>query len=201
MPAESPMLSLAGMPPDNAGADGTFDSAHRPLQAAMDFSQGLQHLARGVTVVTTSDDDGAWYGVTTTSVCALSVDPPTLVACVRRRSKIGTQLGRTGRFCVNVLSQQQRTVAEAFAGTRGVDVDRFRHGSWSPGATGSPVLDGALASFECAVDLIYGYPNHFVVIGSVRNAASAPQPDEPLVYLSQGFGRVMPNGTGTASVH
>lgn len=201
MLADSPTLSLAALPTDQTGADGTFDSADLPLQTAMDFSQGLQHLARGVTVVTTSDDDGEWYGVTTTSVCALSVDPPTLVACVRRRSRIGTQLGRTGRFCVNVLSQRQRRVAEVFAGLRGVDVDRFRHGTWAAGTTGSPVLEGARATFECAVDLIYGYPNHLVVIGSVRNSASATDPDEPLIYLSQRFGGVTPSDTETTSVH
>jgi flavin reductase (DIM6/NTAB) family NADH-FMN oxidoreductase RutF len=136
------------------------------------FQQGIQHLVNGVTVVT-SADDGVWYGITTTSVCTLSADPPTLIACVRRQSRIGQQLGRTRRFCVNLLSQEQRPVAEAFTGPH---VDGFQHGQWVCGTTGCPVLEDALASFECGIDLMYGYSSHIVIIGSVLQVRQATDP-------------------------
>src|SRR5262245_45278893 len=112
--ADSQPLALAG-PLATAGLIDMEDEVAPSLWTTARFRQGIQHLAGGVTVVTSGDDDGAWYGVTTTSVCALSADPPLLIACVRRRSTIGHQLGRTRRFCVNLLSQEQRTVADAFA--------------------------------------------------------------------------------------
>ena len=184
-------LALTG-PVATASLTDVEDQADPAPLVAMRFQQGIQHLAGGVTVVTSGDDDGVWYGVTTTSVCALSVDPPTLIACVRRRSRIGQQLGRTRRFCVNLLSQDQRTVADAFAVRRSLDTDRFQHGQWAAGMTGSPVLMDGLASFECGVNLIYGYPSHVLVIGSVQHARHAAHPDGPLVSVAGQFGQVMP---------
>ena len=189
--ADSQQLALAG-PDTTTGLTDVDEQVEQSQWTAAQFRQGIQHLAGGVTVVTSGDDDGAWYGVTTTSVCALSVDPPTLIACVHRRSRIGQQLGRTRRFCVNLLSQEQRTVAEAFAARGGLYVDRFRHGQWASGTTGSPVLEDGLASFECGVDLMYGYPNHVVVIGSVKHVRHAADPASPLVSVVGQFGRVMP---------
>jgi flavin reductase (DIM6/NTAB) family NADH-FMN oxidoreductase RutF len=186
---DSQRLAPAG-PVATAGLTDVEDQTE-PLLTAVRFRQGIQYLAGGVTVVTSGDDDGAWYGVTTTSVCALSVDRPTLIACVRRRSPIGQQLGRTRRFCVNLLSQEQRTVAEAFALRRSLDADRFRHGQWACGTTGSPVLMDGLASFECGVDLIYGYPSDVVVIGSVQQVRHAADPAGPLVSVAGQFGQVM----------
>jgi len=188
---DSQRLARTG-PLATAGLTGVGDQTDPAPLVAMRFQQGIQHLAGGVTVVTSGDDDGVWYGVTTTSVCALSVDPPTLIACVRRRSRIGQQLGRTRRFCVNLLSQDQRSVADAFAVRRGLDTDRFRHGQWAVGTTGSPVLMDGLASFECGIDLIYGYPSHVVVIGSVQHARHAASPGGPLVSVAGQFGQVLP---------
>ena len=192
MLVDSQRLALTGPVATGGLTDLEDQEEPAPLVAAR-FRQGIQHLAGGVTVVTSGDDDGAWYGVTTTSVCTLSADPPTLIACVRRRSRIGRQLGRTRRFCVNLLSQEQRAVADAFAVQRSLDTDRFRHGQWAAGTTGSPVLMDGLASFECSVDLIYGYPSHVLVIGSVQHARHAANPDGPLVSVAGQFGQVMPD--------
>jgi flavin reductase (DIM6/NTAB) family NADH-FMN oxidoreductase RutF len=186
---DSQRLALAG-PLATAGLTDVDDQAEPTLLTAVRFRQGIQHLAGAVTVVTSGDDDGVWYGVTTTSVVALSLEPPTLIACVRRRSRIGQQLGRTRRFCVNLLSQDQRGVAEAFAIRRSLDKDRFRHGQWVCGSTGSPVLLDGLASFECGADLIYGYPSHVVVIGSVQQVRHTDGPASPLVTVAGQFGQV-----------
>jgi flavin reductase (DIM6/NTAB) family NADH-FMN oxidoreductase RutF len=51
-------------------------------------------------------------------------------------------------------------------------------------------MDG-LASFECGVDLIYGYPSHVVVIGSVQQVRHAADPGSPLVSVAGQFGQVM----------
>ncbi|MGH3948382.1 MAG: flavin reductase family protein [Pseudonocardiaceae bacterium] len=200
MLVDSPTLAFPGLLTDSPTDTGT-DMADQSWQTPQAFRQGIAHLAGGVTVVTSCDDDGARFGVTTTSVCALSMDPPTLVACIRRRSKLGRNLGRTRRFCVNVLSCRQRAVAEAFAGTRGVEQDRFRHGRWAPGVTGLPVLEDTLASFECAIDLVYGYPNHLIVIGSVQNVVRTAEAADPLVYVSRKFTHVDQFGAAMAAAN
>jgi flavin reductase (DIM6/NTAB) family NADH-FMN oxidoreductase RutF len=163
----------------------TGDQRHSPQE----FAQGIGHLAGGVTVVTSSDDDGAQFGVTSTSVCSLSLDPPTLVACVPRGSRLGRDIGRTRRFCVNVLTARQRAIAETFAGLGLTEKEKFRHGDWARGLTGSPMLEDALASFECSTDLVYGYPEHLIVVGSVQNVVHSDAGD-PLVYVSRQFAEV-----------
>lgn len=189
MLAESQPLAafrhLGGEPAVHATDTPNADGAHTPQE----FEQGIGHLAAGVTVVTSTDDDGTRFGVTTTSVCSLSLDPPTLIACVPRGSRLGRDIGRTRRFCVNVLGTGQRPVAEAFAAPGPSDKEKFRHGRWAPGQTGSPVLDGALASFECSTDLVYGYPEHLIVVGRVQNVTHTDAGD-PLVYVSRQFAEV-----------
>lgn len=174
------------------------DVAAPPRQPSEDFRHGIGHLTRGVAVVTTSDEHGERYGVTTTGVTVLSIEPPALVVCVRRRSKLGTQLPRTRHFGVSVLTGRQRKVAEAFAGRQGLPVDRFNHGRWTAGSIGSPVLTDALAAFECEVDLLYGYPNHMIVVGSVRHVTLPPEPLDPLVYAAGQLSSLTPPGQATA---
>lgn len=199
MLVDSPTLPFSGLATTGIGIQDREDPDTRSLHTSYAFQQGIQHLASGVTVVTSSDDDGHWYGVTSTSVCPLGIDPPTLVVCIGRRSGIARELGRTSRFCVNILSRQQRPVAEAFADGYDVEADRFRHGHWSSGTTGSPVLTDALSAIECTVDLIYGYPDHLVVIGSTQSVANCADGVDPLVYVSRRYGHVRPAGIGIAS--
>ncbi|MPY78856.1 MAG: hypothetical protein GEV04_10205, partial [Actinophytocola sp.] len=190
MLAETHTLASPGSTTNVYDLDERADGA---WQVPDDFRHGLRHLTRGVVVLTTSDAHGERYGVTTTGVCALSMEPPTLVVCIRRRSTLGTQLPRTRRFCVNVLSSRQRDIAEAFSGRRGVPSDRFKHGDWTTGADGTPVLAQALASFECEVDLLYGYPNHLIVVGSVQHVDEAAEQDDPLVYASGQLSSLVPS--------
>ncbi|MBO0804913.1 MAG: flavin reductase [Nocardiopsaceae bacterium] len=186
-------------PADLIATSGPAATVERPEPSALAarFQQGIKHLVNGVTVVT-SADDGTWYGIMTTSVCTLSADPPTLIACVRRRSQIGQRMGRARRFCVNLLSEQQRTVAEAFTGPPGADgspgprAGGFGHGQWVSGATGCPVLEDALASFECGVDLMYGYSGQVVIIGAVLQFRQSDDALAPLASAAGQFCHVMP---------
>lgn len=163
--------------------DGSAAWADAPEQVGLPqrFKEGIEYLAGGVTVVTSSDDTGARFGLTTTSVCSLSTQPPAMVACIERSSKLGRDLGRTQRFCVNVLSSEQRSIAEAFAGACDAGATRFRNGTWVAGVTGSPVLANALVSFECTIDLLYGYPDHLIAVGGVQSVNRAPHGGDPLV--------------------
>lgn len=179
MLVDSQVLTLPGPLPIDAipnAADPSAVGGH----TAREFRRRVRHLASGVAVVTTADD-GQWYGVATNSVCSLSAKTPTLVVCVPRRSHVGRHLGFTRRFGVNVLSRHQRAVGEAFTSPRALH--QFRSGGWTAGITGSPVLHGALASFECEVELLYGYPGHVVVTGSVKDVHRTAGTGAPLAPL------------------
>lgn len=174
--ADSPTLTL----PDPV--------ADKPCETSEEFNRGAHHLASGVTVITACDNHGTRAGVTSTGLCTLGAEPPTLLVCVPRHTGLGSLLPRVRGFCVNALSRRQRDVAEAFAGRR--QGDRFHHGQWSAAGGGSPMLADALASFECTVDLLYAYPKHLIVVGTVRTVIRTPDPEGPLVYFSDQFGHV-----------
>lgn len=185
------------MPVDSSTLPMPEPITEQPWEAAHEFSRGAHHLAGGVTVITSCDDRGARAGVTSTGLCILGATPPTLLVCVPRHTDLGRLLPLARRFCVNALSRQQREVAEAFAGLR--HGERFHYGQWSVANSGSPMLQDALASFECIVDLLYAYPKHLIVVGSVRRVIRAPDPQAPLVYFSDQFGHVVPTGAALPS--
>ena len=56
-----------------------------PLVPTADYTAGMRRLAGGVTIVTTRLGE-ARAGLTATSVCSLTAEPPRLLACVHREA-------------------------------------------------------------------------------------------------------------------
>ena len=70
------------------------------------YRLAARQLAGGVCLVTRGEGE-AWVGLTTTSVASLSVDPPTLVACIGRASSLYSGLARGALFAISVLAADQ----------------------------------------------------------------------------------------------
>src|ERR1700754_4527366 len=105
------------------------------------FRAALRQVAGAVTVVTTRSKDGEPRGVTATAVCSLTVEPPSVIACINRDTWVGKIAPESGKFCVNVLARTQQPVAETFAGRSALTgADRFQVGDWTDAETGAPVL-------------------------------------------------------------
>src|SRR5262249_42782960 len=121
-----------------------------PASSAGEFKMGMRRLASGVTIITTVHD-GRRHGLTATAVASLSVEPPQLLVCVHRQAGAHDLIHAGERFCVNVLSQRHRPLAARFANHAISETERFRIGKWTTLATGAPVLEDALASFDCEV--------------------------------------------------
>jgi len=152
------------------------------------FRAAMRQVAGAVTVVTTRSTDGEPRGVTATAVCSLTVEPPTVIACINRDTWVGQFAPQSGRFCVNVLAREQQGIAEAFAGrTELAAGERFQVGTWADRETGSPVLKDAIASFDCDLEQSVDFATHVILIGRVRTALSGENDAEPLVYCGGGF--------------
>lgn len=123
----------------------------------------LGNFCTGVTVVTGPSADGP-VGFACQAFAALSLDPPLVLFCPQRTSRSWAAMAEAGCFCVNVLAEDQREVSSVFgrAGT-----DKFANVSWTPSATGAPVLDGVLTWVDCRVVTVHDAGDHHVVIGSV----------------------------------
>ena len=72
-------------------------------------------FASGVTVVTAATADGP-LGFTCQSFSSLSLDPPLVVLAPARSSRTWPRLRELGRFCINVLAEDQTELSATFAG-------------------------------------------------------------------------------------
>ena len=108
--------------------------------ATADFLAGMRRLAGGVTIVTARLGD-LRAGLTATSVCSLTAEPPQLLACVHRDADAHGLILESGYFAVNVLTGSSRiwpTISVAATGAMARRVSSAGH--WVDGATGVPVL-------------------------------------------------------------
>ena len=152
------------------------------------FRAAMRQVAGAVTVVTTRGLNGEPRGVTATAVCSLTVEPPSVIACVNRETWVGQFAPESKNFCVNVLTREQQTIAETFAGrTDLAAADRFQIGDWSDAHTGAPVLQGAIASFDCELEQAVDFATHVILIGRVLKTVSNNASAEPLVYVGGAF--------------
>lgn len=153
------------------------------------FTRGMRQLAAGVTLITTTDG-ARRAGLTATSVCSLSAEPPQLVVCVNRAVDAHDPIERNGIFAVNLLASDQRRLAEAFSGAAGVFGERrFDRACWSTLVTGAPVLTSCLASFDCRLAKAVPASTHTIFIGLVE-AVVIEAKREPLVYVEGDYGLI-----------
>lgn len=153
---------------------------------AEEFKEGMRSLIAGVTIITTGDGDDR-RGLTATSVCSLTVEPPTLIACVNRSSSAHAVIHECGFFAVNLLSVEQVELAKLFSDKRRIE-ERFSSGQWQTLETGAPILAGSAASFDCTVQASHVVSTHTIFIGRVA-AITVSTDIEPLAYSSAQWGR------------
>lgn len=156
-----------------------------PALEAATFKDAMRRLVGGVSVITAGTDE-ARTGLTVTSAHSLSIDPPTMLACVNRGASAWPVIRRERCFCVNILDARHQHIADRFTGRDGAKgADRYEGARWRQFATGAFGLEDALAAIDCAVDEIIERHSHGIIIGSVQ-AIHLGSGREALVY---GHGR------------
>jgi 3-hydroxy-9,10-secoandrosta-1,3,5(10)-triene-9,17-dione monooxygenase reductase component len=105
--------------------------------------------------------------------------------CVARLSSTWPQLRPAGIFCVNILAEDQEALSRAFAAH---GPDRFSGVGWRPAPSGAPILAGALAWVDCAVEAEHEAGDHLIVVGRVREL-DLDHEGRPLVFYRGGYGR------------
>lgn len=142
-------------------------------------------FASGVTVVA-ARLGGELHGITVSGFASLSVSPVQVVALISRVSRLHDMIEQSGSFAVSVLADDQRALAEHFA-TRGrapaPDFGPVRH---LIAATGSPILLGCLAYFDCKLERWHDGGDHGLFVGNVV-AADADPARRPLLYFNRRY--------------
>jgi flavin reductase (DIM6/NTAB) family NADH-FMN oxidoreductase RutF len=146
-------------------------------------------FATGVTVVTVGGDTP--HGMTANSFTTVSLDPPLALVCVRRDAILHSLLPITKSFGVSVLSAQQEPVAKYFADRRRpLGADQFDAVDWTPGRyTGAPLIDGALAQFECELNCAYDGGDHTIFVGELLSLERSAS-DDVLVFFNGKFRQI-----------
>jgi flavin reductase (DIM6/NTAB) family NADH-FMN oxidoreductase RutF len=79
---------------------------------------------------------------------------------------------------VNVLAETQKAVSSLFASKQ---ADKFESCQWHTGTTGAPLIDGAVARFDCRTFQCVDAGDHTILIGEVQGLHHAAD-ERPLGY-------------------
>ena len=150
------------------------------------FFEVMASFPSGVAIVTTLDEAGLPRGLTTTAVCSVSANPPTILICVDLGSRTLAALRAGGRFVVNFMGEGRSELCLLFASKA---EDKFAGVEWRPSATGMPILEAdALAWAECVTVHEIEPGDHVVLLGQVEVGESAADEDAPLMYYRRSWG-------------
>ncbi len=141
-------------------------------------------FASGVTVVTTTADDGTPHGATVTAFTSISLEPRLCQVTLTRTSKACAVLGNTN-FAVNILAADQDDVALHFAGR-----PRSEPIQWGNHEI-APSLDGNLATLWCRPWAQYDGGDHIIFLGEIVDAEIAEH-REPLLFFRSTFHDIGP---------
>lgn len=164
--------SVAEGPPTINSSTSVDQSADRQWGLRVAF----RRLPCGVCVVTTDGIQGP-HGMTASSVCSLSLDPPLLLVCVENRSATLRTIRANKLFAVNVLAAGQAGTSRLFASCLPQEdkFSRTRHRT----EHGVPILHGAVAYLVCELHEVLPGGDHTIVIGRVIHSAKTDR--APLV--------------------
>jgi len=146
------------------------------------LADALRAVAASVALVTVADgrDD---VGVTVSTLCPVSADPPLVSIALQGGTYPAELLRRVDGFAVTVLSAGQRAVAGRFAAAGRPGARRLLEGeSLERGPrSGALIVAGGLAGLDCAVSRRVEAGDHLLVIGEVTGVAYVAEAGQPLV--------------------
>jgi len=129
-----------------------------------DLRRAFGNFATGVTIVTTLDENGKPCGFTANSFTSVSIAPPLLLVSIAK-SAFGCDVFTASKgFAVNILARNQRELSNRFAS---VGADKYDGLDWQGVVTGSPIIDGVVAWFDCEHFEQVDAGDHIILIGRV----------------------------------
>lgn len=140
--------------------------------------EAMARAAAGVGVVSASWS-GGWRGLTASSFFSASLEPPLLAVALDRFATTRDAVVEGGRFNLSLLTARQRFLAERFSGRAPAVDATWKEVPHHLGGNGLPLIEDALAWFECLVESVHAAGDHDLVIGEVHAAGHAG--GDPLV--------------------
>ncbi|WP_041388150.1 flavin reductase family protein [Polaromonas sp. JS666] len=142
--------------------------ASSPSFSQREFRASLAMFATGVTIVTARTPAGVLVGLTANSFNSVSLNPPLVLWSLAQAAGSMAALSAGSHYAINILAADQKALAERFASRR---EDRWADVLFTEGASGSPLLSGAAATFECFNRSRYEEGDHVIFVGEVERCS------------------------------
>ena len=155
------------------------------------FKELMRRFAAGVTLVTFNENE-KFGGLTVSSFCSLSMDPPLVLICIDRKIASHESLEKTDVFGVNICNSEQGKLAWDFASSKIDKNELIKSLPHTLTELGTPLLEGCLATMECKITQKYDGGDHTIFIGQVEEG-KFDENAKPLVYYGSGLGKFKPN--------
>ncbi len=142
----------------------------RPEHDSRDFRAALGTFPTGVCLITAAAPDGQRVGLTANSFSSVSLEPPMVLWSLARSANSAPVFRDAEYFAINVLAAGDAALSSHFA-KPGADKFKAHENRFLPGLGGVPVLEGAVAAFECHTRHRYYGGDHIIMIGVVERYA------------------------------
>lgn len=155
-----------------------------------DFRAVMGEFATGVTVVTLPGESP--HGITVNAFASLSLDPPLVLVSLDHGTEAHRLLAEGGieSYAVNILTRDQRHLAEHFAGMTDGDVDPFEAEATSTEVTGTPVFSESLAYVDCTLYDTIEAGDHTIYVGRAERAETLQSDADPLTFYEGDWGTI-----------
>ncbi|HSS97176.1 MAG TPA: flavin reductase family protein [Terriglobales bacterium] len=139
------------------------------------------------------NNGGIMHGMTVNSFTSLSLNPPLVLVSLEKVTRTHGLVLSAGVFGVSILAESQRELSNRFAGRESEINDRFSGVETFALETGSPLIKGALAYFDCMVAETHEGGTHTIVIADVLAAGATEENSKqnPLVYFNRNYRRLI----------
>lgn len=151
--------------------------AFDPSTDSTSFRNALGSFATGVTVITTDSPEGP-VAIVANSFASVSLDPPLVLWSPAKSSKRFEHFAGARRFAIHVMGADQKDICRAVLGAKTAIRDVPMHLS----QCGMPIIEGALATFECNLEATHDAGDHVIIVGRVIKAYHSA--GAPLVFHS-----------------
>lgn len=154
-----------------------------------DFRKAMGMFATGVTVVTVNTETGP-HGMTVNSFASVSLEPPLLLFNADRSTDTHGFVSEAEHYAVNVLTQDQEWLSNRFAGKHKEMDDPFADVKYTERATGAPIIQDTLATFDCTLWEQYDGGDHTIYVGEVQDLSMSGQDMAPLTFYKGAYGTI-----------
>ncbi|MFB6347595.1 MAG: flavin reductase family protein [bacterium] len=151
-----------------------------------DFKHCVSNFATGVTVVTLEWQNDH-LGLTVSSFCSVSLDPPLVSICIEKDARTHDPLLEGAGFTVNFLTEDQKPISKRFA-RPGLSMEkRFDETECTSHEIGGPVIQGGLGWIACEEYDHFPGGDHTVFLGKVMEGENYSD-EPPLLYFKGDYG-------------